>query len=275
MSRRGCRASALHGPRRGDHEGQCCASAGADRRRRYRGVRQEPRPHGRGRRQGARRLSEAARGRPGQGRPLRRDRPTWSRRSARSPNTGCPIRSARSKLQIAARPRLSRSVGRGGQAPGRRRRPRRSSTPDPSDKRFADPEWSSNQFFDFLKQAYLLTTALGRPSGQGRQGPRPAHPAEGRVLRQADRQRALAVELRADQSGAVARDARLQRREPRARHAHAGRGHRGRRRRSEDPPVRRREIRGRPQPRDHARQGDLPERPDAAHPVRAVDPRRC
>ncbi len=30
-------------------------------------------------------------------------------------------------------------------------------TPDPRDKRFTDPEWSSNQFFDFLKQAYLLT----------------------------------------------------------------------------------------------------------------------
>jgi polyhydroxyalkanoate synthase len=30
--------------------------------------------------------------------------------------------------------------------------------PQPGDKRFADPEWSSNQFFDFLKQAYLLTS---------------------------------------------------------------------------------------------------------------------
>jgi polyhydroxyalkanoate synthase len=29
--------------------------------------------------------------------------------------------------------------------------------PDPKDKRFADSEWSQNQFFDFLKQAYLLT----------------------------------------------------------------------------------------------------------------------
>jgi polyhydroxyalkanoate synthase len=29
--------------------------------------------------------------------------------------------------------------------------------PSPKDKRFTDPEWTSNQFFDFLKQAYLLT----------------------------------------------------------------------------------------------------------------------
>src|SRR4249919_3136071 len=30
--------------------------------------------------------------------------------------------------------------------------------PDPKDRRFADPEWSSNQFFDFVKQAYLLSS---------------------------------------------------------------------------------------------------------------------
>ncbi len=33
--------------------------------------------------------------------------------------------------------------------------------PDPRDKRFTDAEWSNNQFFDFLKQAYLLTAQWG------------------------------------------------------------------------------------------------------------------
>ena len=30
--------------------------------------------------------------------------------------------------------------------------------PSPRDKRFSDPEWKSNQFFDFLLQVYLLST---------------------------------------------------------------------------------------------------------------------
>ena len=30
--------------------------------------------------------------------------------------------------------------------------------PPPRDKRFSDPEWKSNQFFEFVMQAYLLTT---------------------------------------------------------------------------------------------------------------------
>ncbi|MDH2354530.1 class I poly(R)-hydroxyalkanoic acid synthase [Bradyrhizobium sp. SSUT18] len=34
--------------------------------------------------------------------------------------------------------------------------------PSPRDKRFADPEWKSNQFFDFVMQLYLLTTKFAQ-----------------------------------------------------------------------------------------------------------------
>jgi polyhydroxyalkanoate synthase len=42
--------------------------------------------------------------------------------------------------------------------------------PDSRDKRFADPEWSDNQFFDFLKQAYLLTAKWGSHLVEDAQG---------------------------------------------------------------------------------------------------------
>ena len=52
--------------------------------------------------------------------------------------------------------------------------------PDPRDKRFADPEWSSNQFFDFLKQAYLLSTDWANKlvADAGGLNPRERHKAE-------------------------------------------------------------------------------------------------
>src|SRR6267378_1642875 len=34
--------------------------------------------------------------------------------------------------------------------------------PSPRDKRFSDPEWKSNQFFDFVMQLYLLTAKWGQ-----------------------------------------------------------------------------------------------------------------
>jgi polyhydroxyalkanoate synthase len=41
---------------------------------------------------------------------------------------------------------------------------------DPKDRRFADPDWSNNPFFDALKQAYLLTTDWAERMVQDAQG---------------------------------------------------------------------------------------------------------
>jgi polyhydroxyalkanoate synthase len=42
--------------------------------------------------------------------------------------------------------------------------------PAPSDRRFTDPEWSSNQFFDFVKQAYLLSAHWADHMVEGAKG---------------------------------------------------------------------------------------------------------
>ena len=143
--------------------------------------------------------------------------------------------------------------------------------PDPRDKRFADPEWSSNQFFDFLKQAYLLTVQWANRLVRDAEGLDP------HILQKADfyvRQIANAIapsNFVLTNPGAVARDPRARR--PRTwcaactcwpRTSRPGTA-------ISDPPVRLQDVRGRPQPRAHARQGGFRERADAAHPVRTVD----
>ena len=143
--------------------------------------------------------------------------------------------------------------------------------PSPRDKRFKDPEWKSNQFFDFVMQALSADHAMGARTRSQRRRHRSAYPQEGRILRPADHQRAGAVEFRAHQSGSAARDAELERRQSGARHEDAGGGHRGRPRHAADPAVRPVQSRGRRQHGDHAGQGDLPERIDAADPVYADD----
>ncbi len=52
--------------------------------------------------------------------------------------------------------------------------------PDPRDKRFADKDWSENPYFDFLKQAYLVTTRWADTMVQGAEGldPHTKHKAE-------------------------------------------------------------------------------------------------
>ena len=46
--------------------------------------------------------------------------------------------------------------------------------PEPQDKRFSDPEWSSNQFFDFLKQGYLVSSQWAKHLVDDAQGLDPA-----------------------------------------------------------------------------------------------------
>ena len=90
--------------------------------------------------------------------------------------------------------------------------------PEPGDNRFKDPEWSSNPYFDFWKQAYLITTRWLRKCARQDRGPRRAHAPERRVLPAAAFERAVALELPHDQPRSAARDACLQRPEPRAGH---------------------------------------------------------
>ena len=110
----------------------------------------------------------------------------------------------------------------------------------------------------------------GRPRRACRRARR-ADQAQGRLLREADRQRDLAVELHPHQSGAVPRDGRLGGREPGARHAHAGRGHPGRQGRPQAQAVGQFALRGRQEPGDHAGQGGRAQRRRRDHPVRAGD----
>jgi len=42
--------------------------------------------------------------------------------------------------------------------------------PDPRDKRFLDPDWNQNQFFDFIKQMYLTTTRWADQMVEGAEG---------------------------------------------------------------------------------------------------------
>ena len=156
-----------------------------------------------------------------------------------------------------------------GQAARRRARPP-AVAPDPRDKRFADPEWSQNQFFDFLKQAYLLTAKWAEKLVKDAEvDPHTRQKAEFYVRQITN---ALSPSNFLLTNPELMREThRVQRRKSRARHAHARRGHPARRRQSQDPAVRSFDVRGRPQSRDHARQGHLSERADAAHPIRGDD----
>ena len=228
----------------------------------------------RGRRPGARRLYQAARGRPRRQRVRRR-----GHRSRQDARPGRGILAGRSaahrRTAEPARQGLSRSVGVGGQAACRRRgaarraRPRRATS--------ASPIRNGREPVLRFPQAGLSADRAAGPTHWSATPPTSIRTPGRRPNSTCGRS-----PTRCRRSNFVLTNPELlretltsQRRKSGARHAHARRGHRDRRRRPENPPVRRLDVRGRAQSGDHARQGDFPERADAAHPIRADRPRRC
>ena len=65
---------------------------------------------------------------------------------------------ARARSAAAASARRFSTCGATPRAAWRAKQSDPVATPDARDKRFNDPEWTDNPFFDFLKQLYLLTT---------------------------------------------------------------------------------------------------------------------
>ncbi len=77
-----------------------------------------------------------------------------------------------------------------------------------------DPEWGLKTPSFRLPQAGLSRhVQMGGRSRRTRRRSRPAHAPQGRLLRQADRQRDIAFQLHPDQSGTLPRDGGQQRRE--------------------------------------------------------------
>ena len=156
------------------------------------------------------------------------------------------------------------------QAAGRRSRSRR----DAGQGRQAVPARGLGAAFPVrLHQAELphrRATALHDAVGNV-EGSRRRDEAQGQFLHAPVHRRARAVEFRADQSGSVPRDDRDRRAEPRQGPQQPPRRHRARQRPAQDLDDRPEGLRARRQHRDHARQGRVPERSAAAHPVRADD----
>ena len=188
---------------------------------------------------------------------VRRDRPALAGRSQQGHRDA---ERAPARLP-AARRRHGAAHGRGRGAAGGGARGRR----QPLQRPGVEPQ----PLLRLLEAGLSHHHALARP-GAGRDGgSRRAHAPARRVLLEAAGKRAVAHQLPHDQPRRAARDARLQRPQPRARHGqpHARPGEVGRR--PQHQPDRRGGLRGRPQHRHLARQGRVPERAHPADPVRA------
>ena len=166
---------------------------------------------------------QAERQRPDVARPRRARRRAAC--SARSCSSGCASRrsspQAQTELMQSYMELWSRSMRR---MMGEAVEP--VAAPEPGDNRFKDQDWTDNPYFDFWKQAYLLTSRWAEDAR--RPAPKASttkHAAQGRLLPAADEQRRVAVQLPHDQPGSDARDAAIARREPGARHGASRRRH--------------------------------------------------
>ena len=152
---------------------------------------------------GARRLSQAARGRPRQPGRAPTSSPTRSRRSATSLQYW--LADPQRALRHAHLPRhvLPRSVGQHGQAHGRRSSRRRSPRPIRATSASPIPSGRRTSSSTSSSRAICSPAHWAEPPGARRRRARSARAAEGRFLHAADRQRARAVEFRAHQSRAA------------------------------------------------------------------------
>ena len=144
--------------------------------------------------------------------------------------------------------------------------------PEPGDARFRDPEWSSNPYFDFWKQAYLVTSQWAEKVLDETEGcdERTRQRAE-YYLRQVA-ERALALQFPDDQSRrSCARPSRRTARTSCAACSNCSRTCEVAGDLLQDQPDRCVGLRGRQESRHHAGQGRLAERCAPAHPVHADD----
>ena len=143
--------------------------------------------------------------------------------------------------------------------------------PEPGDNRFKDPDWSNGQFFDFWKQAYLITSRWAEDLTRNTEGVDEKTRQEGAVLPEPNAGGVVAFELRADQPGSGPHHARDQRRESGAGHGPFRSGPRAVEGSAAHQPDGSLRLRDRTEPRRDAGQGRVPERPDPAHPICAGD----
>ena len=140
-------------------------------------------------------------------------------------------------------------------------------TAEPGDRRFRDDDWQENQVFDFLKQSYLITAKWAQGLVEG------AEDLDDHTRKKANFYVDQIANALSPTNFALTNPEVLkltlatERQEPCRGTGKSRRGYSRRQRQPQDPADRLRRVRGRQEHGPDTRQGRLPERPDATHPV--------